>query len=369
MTNVLGIIYAYHAQPDLGSLVSKRTAASLPFCARYRAIDFALSGMANGHIRDVGVVMQRDYQSLLDHLGNGRDWDLNRRGGGLRLLPPFGLPDTDGGKYSGCIAALRAVSSYISDSDADYVLLQRGSLIVNLDTGDIIRRHISSGVDITAVCGTEHPDIPHHSYILNADGTASDVRISRSSDASGLPALEVYLIRRTLLLDLLEKSAEHGWTRFHSELMTDFLSSGGRVGIYTHRGCALPLETVSDYYRANMAMLDSGVRNQLFPADRPVYTKERADVSTYYGPGAKVKNCLVADGCYIEGEIENCVIFRGVRIGSGAVIKNSVIMQDSVIGVNASVDRVIADKNVVLSPDIKLCGAVKPLVIAKNSSM
>ena len=369
MTGVLGIIYAYHAQPDLGALVARRTAASLPFCARYRAIDFALSGMANGGIRDVGVVMQRDYQSLLDHLGNGRDWDLNRRGGGLRLLPPFGLPDSSGGQYSGCIAALQAVSSYIADSDAEYVLLQRGNLIVNLDTADIIRSHIESGVDITAVCGTNEPNVPHHSYIVGSAGTATGVFSRRAPGSSGVPALEVYITRRSLLLDLLEKSREHGWERFHSELMTDLIASGGRVGVYMHDGYALPLETVEDYYRGNMDMLDSEVRAQIFPAGRPVYTKERADVSTYYGPGAQVKNCLVADGCYIEGQIENCVIFRGVRIGSGAVIKNSIIMQDSAIGSGAVINRVITDKNVSVSAGVRLSGTDGPMVIAKSSRL
>ena len=370
MTNLHGIIYAFHSYPGLGSLVTRRTAASLPFGGRYRLIDFAMSAMMNAGIRDVGVIMQRDYQSLLDHLGSGKDWDLSRRSGGLRLLPPFGLPDSHLGEYKGCMEALSAVSSYIEDIKQDYVVLARGDLCANIDLRAVMRQHLETKVDITAVCAKKLPSDIYHGFVVNNQKISKEILCRQKRESRGIPSLEVYIISKSLLLDLIRWSAEGSRLHFHRDALTHYLAEGGQVGIYVHEGYAAHVTNVQDYYKANMDMLQAGIRAQLFPEDRPVRTKERADVSTYYGDGARSRNSLLADGCYIEGEVENCILFRGVRVEKGAHLRDCVIMQDTVIGENAALTHVISDKDVEVSRYVTLAGSPNlPLVIPKGGQL
>jgi glucose-1-phosphate adenylyltransferase len=370
MTNLHGIIYAYHSYTDLGSLVARRTAASLPFGGRYRLIDFSMSAMMNAGVRDVGVIMQRDYQSLLDHLGSGKDWDLSRRSGGLRLLPPFGLPDSHLGEYKGCMEALSAVSSYIEDIKQDYVVLSRGDLCANIDLVAVMRRHLETKVDITAVCSPEIPSDRYHGFVVNKDGISKEILCRQRGKSRGIPSLEVYIISKSLLLDFIRWSTEGSRLHFHRDALTHYLAGGGRVGVYVHGGYAAHVTNVKDYYKASMDSLKEEIRTQLFPEERPVRTKERADVSTYYGDSASSRNSLLADGCYIEGEVEDCILFRGVRVGKGARLRGCVIMQDTVIGENATLAYVISDKDVNVSRYVTLAGSPNlPLVIPKGGQL
>lgn len=368
MTELSGIIYAYLSTPRLGELVSQRTSASLPFCGRYRLIDFALSSMTNAGVRNVGVIMQRDYQSLLDHLGSGKDWDLSRRHGGLRLLPPFGLPNSHSGAYEGNLEALQVVRSYIEDDPGELFILSRGDLVANLDLRTIAEHHVQQGLDITAVC-TDKPLLGEQNrFLVDEAGLVTQVLGDMGGD-QGVAGLCVYLISKSLLLDMLDWSAATGKLHFRDG-MRWYLEHDRRIGAYIHQGYCAQITTVQEFYQASMDMLDSGKRESLFPRERPVRTKERAEVSTYYGVGSKVRNCMVADGCFIEGDLENCVLNRGVRVEKGAKLKNCVVMQDSVVAENAIFQYVISDKGVTVSPYTTLTGSPRlPLVIPKGSKL
>ncbi len=367
MADLHGIVYAYHSSPALGELVVPRTSASLPFCSRYRLIDFALSTMTNAGIRDVGVIMQRDYQSLLDHLGSGKDWDLSRLNGGLRLLPPFGMHDSRIGEYKGCMEALSAVKTYIDDIKQNHVVIFRGDLAANIDLKDVFEAHLSSGCEITAVCTKAAckggDDI---CFVPETPGTSRKMLFSNSSNSEVLATAEVYIINKSLLVELIEWCRSNGKLHFHRDALTHYLSEGGTVGLYIHKGYAARICSVSDYYSANMDMLKAEYRNDLFNDENPIYTKGRSSVSTYYGESAYSKNSLVADGCYIEGELTNCVLFRGVHIKKGSKLKNCVIMQDSIVGENVSLSHVIADKYTVFSDGLMLSGSpALPIIVPK----
>ena len=196
MRDYHGIIFAYSAAPELRELVEARTAASLPFCGRYRLIDFSLSSLRNAGILDVGVIMQRDYQSLLDHIGSGKAWDMSRKTGGLRMLPPFGLPEYHTGNYTGTMEALNAVATYIRDIPQKNIILMLGSLCANIDLDAAIRRHESFGADITAICADHTPEGLHHRYFVGDDGLVDQVRFDREGDCDGLASLECYIGRR-----------------------------------------------------------------------------------------------------------------------------------------------------------------------------
>jgi glucose-1-phosphate adenylyltransferase len=367
MADLHGIILAYHTAPELGDLVRSRTSASLPFCGRYRLIDFSLSSMQNAGVRDVGVVMQRDYQSLLDHLGGGKEWDLSRKRGGLRLLPPFGNLGNPTGEYEGVIEALCAVESYIGNIKQRYVVITRGNLAANIDLADVMARHLESGADVTAVCTPHIPRRAHQRYITDG-GFVKELLYRQGGRGAGYASLEMYIMSKETLLGIMERGSSGRKYRFHRDEIAGLLASGGKVAVYVHSGYARHIFSVGEYYKASMDMLDAANRATLFPDERPVRTKDRSDVSTYYGEEASSKNCLVADGCFIEGVIENCILFRGVKVGNGARVKNAVVMQDTVIGEGAELSYVISDKNVEISPYITLAGSPRlPLVIPKMS--
>ncbi|MEA4894445.1 MAG: glucose-1-phosphate adenylyltransferase subunit GlgD [Oscillospiraceae bacterium] len=367
MADLHGLIYAYHSSPALGELVVPRTSASLPFCSRYRLIDFALSSMTNAGVRDVGVIMQRDYQSLLDHMGSGKDWDLSRLSGGLRLLPPFGMHDSHIGEYKGGMEALLAVRTYISGIQQNHIVIFRGDLAANIDLKDVFEAHLNSGCEITAVCAENAckggGDIR---FVPDTPGTSKKMQFSNSGKNGALASIEVYIINKALLLDMIEWCRSNGKLHFHRDALAHYLGEGGTVGLYVHKGYTARICSVSDYYSANMDMLKAENRNDLFNGERPVYTKGRSSVSTYYGENAFCKNSLVADGCYIEGTLTSCVLFRGVRVKKGAVLKNCVLMQDSIVGENVSLSYVISDKYTVLTDRLVLSGSgALPIIVPK----
>ncbi|MBR1457743.1 MAG: glucose-1-phosphate adenylyltransferase subunit GlgD [Oscillospiraceae bacterium] len=370
MRNYHGIIFAYHAQPELRELTAARTAASLPFCGRYRLIDFPLSSMRNAGILNVGIIMQRDYQSLLDHIGSGKAWDMSRKSGGIRMLPPFGLPEYHTGDYNGTVEALNAVSTYIRDIEEDWVVLMLGSLCANVDLQAVISRHEASGADATAICADHTPMGVHHRYVLGEDGFVERIALYRTGESEGVASLEGYIIGKDKLVELMDRCRAENLYLFHRDAMTKFLGDGCRMGVYIHPGYANAVRTVEQYYKASMDMLRSENRRQLFPANRPVRTKEHEEVSTYYGEHAAVHNSLVADNCIIEGEVENCILFSGVRIEPGAKLHDCIVMRGCEVGEGVELDCVIADKFASFAPGVKLVGSPKlPTVVPKRTKI
>ncbi len=368
-SNIHGIIYTLRSEPQLKELVAHRNSASIPFGGRYRLIDFALSAMVNAGVRDVGVIMERDYQSLLDHLSSGRDWDLSRKNGGLRLLPPFGLPEAHSGHFSGCMEALRSVRSYIEDIPQTEIVLSPGDFVGNVDLDAAVQLHRRSGAEITAVCAAISPSYAHHRFLPDADGFSQRLVFSKGG-GEGLASMEIYILKKELLLSFMDYCSDGGRLHFHRDALAHYLASGGRVGLYVHEGYIRRIASASDYYEASMDMLRADVMTQFFPEERPIRTKERAEVSTYYGENANVKNSLVADGCYIEGELINCVLFRGVRVARGARLENCVILQDSVIEPDVRLKCVIADKDVSISRGVFLAGSARlPILAPKGAAL
>ena len=328
-----------------------------------------LSSMVNAGIRDVGVIMQRDYQSLLDHLGSGKDWDLSRSGGGLRLLPPFGMPDSFG-VYNGSMEALTSVSSHIERIQQDTIVIAQGDIVANVNLSAAIERHEDSGAEITAVCSRFQPSGAHNRFVPGADGFAGTLLARQRGDGPGIATMEIYIINKATLQDLMAYCAAGNRLHFHRDALMYYLAKGGRVNIYEHGGYAAQITSVSDYFKVSMDMFDPMVREQIFPEEFPIRTKERADVSTYYGESSRSVGSLIADGCFVEGDVENCILFRGVRIERGAKLKNCVIMQDTVVKENANLSYIICDKNVTVSAGAMLAGNERlQLTIPKGAAV
>ena len=244
MRKYQGIIFAYREEPELRELTANRTAASLPFCGRYRLIDFPLSSLRNAGVLDVGVIMQRDYQSLLDHIGSGKAWDMSRRSGGLRMLPPFGLPQYHNGNYNGTMEALNAVGSYLRDSSAENVILMLGSVAANIDLAAAIQKYEESDADALAICMDHDPMGVHHRFNVGPDGYVNGLNLYRRGAGDGLPSLEAYIFRKDILLELMDYCRANNHYLFHRDAITLFLSRGGKMTVYVHEGYANSIRTV-----------------------------------------------------------------------------------------------------------------------------
>lgn len=369
MKDLHGIIFAYSSSVRLKELTENRTASSLPFGGRYRVIDFMLSNIVNAGISDVGIIMRENYQSLLDHLGSGKAWDLSRKHGGLRLLPPFGYADSrrDTSVYRGKLEALYGVNNYISHIRQEYILLADGDVIVNLPMEEIFRKHVDSGADITCVCAPCHMGSGEDAYFrLGKKGTVTEVLIGRP-EPDTYADMGVYIISKALLENTLGYCAAHNEYDFARDVLQN-MRSKLNIYAYLHTGFSARILTISDYFQQSMQLLRPEIRADLFSRTRPVKTKVRDEASAYYGPRSSVRNCVVADGSFLEGDIENSIIFRGVRVEPGAVIRNSILMQDTQVQQNANISYAITDKEVIINPGRKLMGHESyPIAISKGS--
>ena len=377
MKNVMGIIYTNKDDLSLRELTNQRSVAALPLAGRYRVVDFVLSSMVNSGVRNVGVIMQRNYRSLMDHLGSGKEWDLHTRNNGLFLLPPFVTQET-GGEYLGVLDALRANFDYLRRSKQRLALLTNSNMVFNMNFEPMIRQHEQTDADITLLYTKVRRDMElssagkHTHAFLNVekDGRISDMEVNPNAANYDTMYMNVLLIKRTLLMHLVDGAAAHGEHDINRELIQPAIKSGSlKVYGYEFEGYYRRIETIKSYFRCNMDLLDYNVRQELFKKS-PVYTKTRDDVPAVYRDGNSVKNSLVADGCVIEGNVENCVLFRGVHIGRNASVKNAIIMQDSEIEDSVELENVILDKNVTVRAHGRLIGQVQyPIVIGKNVTL
>jgi len=369
MNNLHGILFAYRSDANLGELTRPRNTCSVSFGGRYRLIDFMLSNYINAGVSDVGVIVHESYQSLLDYLGSGKDWDLSRKHGGLRILPPFSFAGQNHGEYRGNMEALAGVAGYLKNIRQDYVIMGWGDIATNLDVDAVYQQHIESGADITVVCTPTLKGAPHYSeYVeVSGEGRITDLSIHPTSADKALESLEIYVLSKQLLMDMVDYCAAHDVHSFSRGVLQPRLKSLNMVP-YIHEGYVARFQSVSDYYQRSMDLQNAAVRADLFNPKRPIRTKDQSNPSTYYGPASRSKGSLVADGCIIEGEVENSILFRGVVVEKGAKVTNSVLMQGTVVKAGATLSYVIADKNVRINEGRMLMGhATYPLAIAKGS--
>lgn len=364
--NVLGILFSYVHDERVRSLTQNRVMASIPFGGRYRLVDFALSNMVNAGVNNVGIITQQNYLSLMDHLGSGKAWGLSRKNEGLKLLPPYGAEHS---RTEGKIETLASVERFLRNAMEDYVLLGDCDLIANIDFRQVFDYHTEQKADITLLyCRGTSPDTDKNiTYTIDPEGVVREAFIRRGSDPACNYGLGTYLISRAKLLSLIEDCMSRNLYDFERDIIQRMLPEL-RVCAYELLGLSYQVVNFETYFYANMALMDPKVRQHLFNVRRPIYTKERDDMPTRYGLGAAVKNSIVADGCIIEGEVENCVLFRGVTVKPGAKLKNCVIMQDTTVGENTSLNYVITDKNVVFGNGKNMMGHnTYPVFVVKGS--
>ncbi|HEX3017683.1 MAG TPA: glucose-1-phosphate adenylyltransferase subunit GlgD [Caproicibacter sp.] len=365
--NVLGLIFSSVHEEKVRELTENRTMGSVPFGGRYCLIDFPLSNMVNSGINKVGVITKGNYQSLMDHLGSGKAWDLSRKREGLFILPPF---DAESINSNSRIESLSSAQAFLQNSKEEYVILTDSDIICNIDYTDVLAQHVKTKADITMVCryGRIPDKITDPSvYTVDPDGRVRDMLINPRTEGECCFGMGMMLIRRELLIRLVTDCVSRNLYNFERDLLQRNISNY-RVFSYDFKGFAKIVSSGVAYFEANMALMLPNVRTELFNPNRPIYTKVRDDMPARYGLGASVSNSLIADGCVIEGEVRNSVLFRGVHVGKGTVVENCVILQDSVIRPNSRLNYVIADKDVIIKNDRSLLGFESyPVYIAKGS--
>lgn len=358
----LGVIFPNSYDGLIPELVKERLMASVPFASRYRLVDFVISSMARAGIDNISLIARENYLSLMDHLGSGREWDLARKNGGLNILPPYAQKEIK--VYNGRVEALESIKSFLVSQREKYVVMSDSNVVANLNYGEIIEAHKKSGADVTIVYRKQ--EIPENFkkplginndlyYTLDLEGNrVTQLFVNSKRDGEVNFSMNVYVMDRELLIRLIDEAYVLGFTCFERDVLApqiDMLDIQG----YCYDGYVAFIHDMKSYFDENMKLLEADNLNALFGAG-PVWTKIRDDNPTRYIKGAKVSNVMAADGCVIEGEVENSVLFRGVKVAKGAKVKNCVLMQDTVVGEGANLEYVITDKDVTITSGKSLVG-------------
>lgn len=369
----LGIIFPNTYDALIPELTNVRLMASVPFASRYRLIDFVLSSMSNCGIDDIYIMANRNYHSLLDHLGSGRDWDLVRKNGGLNILPPFAIETSK--QYTGRVTALAGILELLRHSSEKYVLISDSNIACNFDFNKMIAEHEKVGADVSVAYNVQefpasikesHDDTKGFYYTLRMGENGRVTNIHVNDHCAGLQnfSMNIYLIERELLIELINTAFVRGMQYLERDVLLPQLDKLNVHG-YKFEGYVARISDLKSYFDENMKLLNDKNLDALFGGSH-IYTKIRDDNPTRYITGAKVENTMAADGCIIEGEVENSVLFRGVKIGKGAKIKNCILMQDTVVEAGAELEYVITDKNVTITAGKSMKGEESlPVYIGK----
>ena len=370
MKNVMALVFANIYDSSLGQLTNKRTLASLPFGGRYRQIDFALSNLSHAGVRHIGVVTQYNYQSLMNHIGSGEEWDLELEEGGLEYITPFSMGITN--NFRGKLEAIHAASkTFLGIGNEEFVILADAAVICSIDLEQVVQAHMESGRDVTVVVkagianGNKQLDL---AVSLDEAGEISDMAVDYAAPENYLASMGIFVMRRELLIQAVEECMVHNRYRFERDfILQDWADGKLSVGAWEFDGVALFNESTEEYFRNNLAIIDRNIRHSLFQDDRTIYTKVRDQVPTFYGEGCEVNDCIVADGCILLGSAENSVFFRGVKVSTGASVKNCVVMARCEIGIGAQLEYCILDKEVKINAGVKLIGTPEhPIILNRG---
>ena len=372
MRNVLGLVLTERVNVELGKLTMNRAPAAVPIAGRYRLIDFTLSNMVNSGMVNVGVPTHHHYSSLMDHLGSGQEWDLDRKDNGLFILPPYSARD-DMTALRGSIDVLHGVMSYLRKSIQEYVILANGIDIYSMDYTAAVNYHMENNADMTVIYRKEpfadEKELSDYTLLeIDGENMITSVEVSPHYPKTKNASMGIYIIGKPLLMSIIDEC--------HARNEHDFLTDGFvknvrslRAFAYEFDGFVGRINNVRSYYATSMTLLRGDVRQELF-GERPVYTKVKDEAPTKYGERATVENCLIADGCVIEGTVRDSILFRGVVVRPGATIANSIVMQDSEVGEGCDLEYVILDKETAIHDGKRLIGQMNyPVAVEKGAEI
>ncbi len=372
--DAVGVIFPNSYDELVPELVADRLMASIPFASRYRLVDFILSSMVNSQIDNISMIVKKNYHSLMDHLGSGREWDLSRKNGGLNIVPPFAGKESK--VYNGRIEALASILEFLGCQKETYVIMSDSNIAINFDFRELIDAHIKSGADVTvcynkqelpasAINHTDSSKGMYYTLDFDDNGRVTNIKINPRDTGIQNFSMNIYIIKRQLLCDLVYDAYVHGYSYFERDVLSPNLEKLDIRG-YEYTGYVARISDLRSYYHESLKLLDIKNLDALFAGDT-IYTKTRDDNPTQYIGDIKTANVMCGDGCEIAGDLENCVLFRGVKVGKGAKVKDSILMTDTVIEPGAVVEKVITDKRVRITANQEIRGTENfPIFIGKD---
>jgi len=366
--DVMGLILADNKKISLGDLTAPRALSAVPFGGRYRIIDFMLSDMVNSGIKNVGILTYNKYKSLMDHLGTGAAWSLDRKNDGLHILPPY-----VNSEVTNIIGdeELAGVLDFLRHSRSTYVIVANSNIVLNCTFDGMIKAHEESGADLTVMYNRDALKYGSPSYILETDedGFVKDMLYNPQKATSNKTSLGIICLRRDMLVDIISKQMSHGLTHFGLHSMVKMFDEI-KVYAYEYAGTALRINNVNTYFNASMALLKEDIREDLFWSGKPIFTKVKDEAPALYFDKAEVSSSIISDGCRIYGNVENSIIFRSATVSKNTTVKNCVVMQDAHISENCHLENVILDKNAFVRPGVRLIGHPDhPVVIEKGAGI
>jgi glucose-1-phosphate adenylyltransferase len=373
MRTMMGIVLTGGKKPRLKELSEIRSSAAIPIGGKYRAIDFVISNMVNSGIVNVGVLTQYSFRSLMDHLGSGKEWDLDRRANGLTVYPPY-LSGENSDWYKGSADAMHTNLGLLRRSFEEYVVVAQGNCIYNMDYRKMMEHHVEFGADITVAYRDMHDyddeDLADLGNLkLDENYRIIDFQEKPKQAKYRTCSLGIYFMKRELLISLLEEAVARGNYDFSKDVLAKKVETLKMSG-YQFDGYWRNISTVQGYYKCNMELLNPMISKKLFEEDGTIYTRTHDDPPAKFNDEAQVKNSIIGDGCIIEGSVENSVIFRGVNIRKGAVVKNCIVMNSAMIDEGAKLEYMIIDKNAKISKTENLKGSsVWPVIVGKGAKI
>lgn len=372
MKNTMGIINNTCNEKLLKELMNRRSLGSVPFAGRYRLIDFILSNMVNSGINNVGILVQNNIRSLMAHIRSGKEWELDRKIDGLSILPPMSIRAVED-IPKGDLEVFNDNMDFLQNCTQKYVIVSDSNYIYNMDFNDAIRAHIESGADITLVYREMGNEIKGHTRktVISLDGknNVRSVEINPVRPLSHKECMEVYIMERELLIDLINKCIAEGRYDFKHDCIARNVDSLNIQG-YEFKGFMANIHSIRSYYKYSMQLLKTNISKELFYKNGLIYTSVKDQPPVKYTKNSSVKNSLIANGCIIDGNVENSILFRGVRVEKGACVKNSIVMQNCTIQENSCIDNIILDKDVTITYSKQLIGAENyPVVVEKTVTL
>ena len=347
--------------PDRAGDGSKiRTLSAAHFAGRYRLVDFMLSNMVNSKIFNIGMILNSHYQSLISHIGMGKEWDLARKSGGVTFFPPY-LADERQSVNSELDGPLQRAAEYIMETKDDYIVLTDSSVVYNMDYRTAIEAHRKNDADITAIYTRKAitPAECENAVIFDISNSGRVYGVSRapySNDKLNI-SLGAYIMRKGFFIQLTANEKNCGMLRFSRNLLAGALD---RLNVmsYEFKGYSVHISSIETFFHYNMEMLDVEKRNALFDFEgRHIFTNRRDTLPTKYGKQAEIKNSIIADGCQIDGTVVDSVICRNVRIKTGASVKNCILQDDTVVEKYSMLECIIADRGVMFSEHRSIIGS------------
>ncbi|MEG1888977.1 MAG: glucose-1-phosphate adenylyltransferase subunit GlgD [Lachnospiraceae bacterium] len=368
----IGIISTNYQVTGLGTLSTARPAGVIPFGGRYRLIDFALSSMVNSGISTVGIITPYWFRPVLDHIGSGKAWNLDRKKGGLFFLPGP-VPDLQLRIHKFCIKDFAANIEYLSCSDSKYVVISGCNHVCNMDYREMIEEHERSGADVTLACKLKPAGNPIITAWVKGDKEGKVTAIvlpstmeAYSGNQESYHFADTYIINRERLIQIIEHCENMEFTSLLDVIASNLNTFHVRISAL--KGYWETINSLADYYKCSMDLLNYTIREELFMGELGIQTRVKDNPSTQYGVHAQVSDSLVSSGCRIEGEVTGSILFRGVTVEAGASVKNCIIMQKGILSQDGVLENVICDKEVYISKGAIVKGqGYTPLLLSKKT--